>query len=956
MRCFFCCLLLLATVGLNAQSTSTMSLDTAWTIALRLSQSDPDSATVLLNRVVTGTGEMEQRHFLAREQLGELARRRGAPVEALRWHRPDSALAILLFGEQSQEFALNQYYIGRSLMEQTGGISIAAPYIERAFVAYQAWLPAAPPRYLDIFNTYLVVLRNTNRSPEALVLYPELYNYAEANYGAQSAATGGALVEWGAAHAELMQVAPAIDKLEAGVAILLPQSGYADDQVTSAFFYLMNMYRAINDPEGALRYAHRTAHSFSLSDYPAHEMGRGFLLLTMGDLHLELNNYDSTNFYYQKSFRFFEKYYTPDDYPYQVAQGVLANNYFKQGEYNKALAVFDQVLAWWVANPAKVESSGAMQTVESAAIAAAHLGQYPRAIRYARTAVRYAEAYFGPVSQAVMTTRLDLAALLHRSGKHAAARAELLRAETIAGEYLYQLYPAFSAERQRSLLARFEHYDQLVQLLAYRLSDATTSRLAYDHLLKFKGFTLETERRLRQGVPTLSPALDTLLQQWKALGEALAEVPATPRSDARRSRYDSLGNVLARRTTGQLGVLEAPTWEAVRDQLGPEEAALEVTMFPVEEGSDTITRLQYVAYLLRDTSTAPVLIPLFAEAELPKMQQTKALYGNGADKLLYNRLGVPLLAQLDGVQTLYYAPGGIMHRINVGAVPTRSDGQLTLSDHLQVRLMTSTGQLTKTRSAGVQPFGQDAVILGNIDYGPPITPTDESVEPINPLRRSYAAAGWPTLSFTGKEAKAVREQLDAVGWNTRLLTRATASEAAVKSLSAAAPRVLHIATHGYFFPPMQGSDDTDFSKADHPLLRSGLILADGNRGWLDIEQPAGAEDGILTALEVSQLDLRNTELVVLSACDTGRGDIEGSEGVYGLQRAFQIAGAKHVLMSLWKVDDERTYAFMTRFYHEWQAVGHSIPEAYRRTQAAMRQRYARPFNPRAWAGFVLLEQ
>jgi CHAT domain-containing protein len=101
------------------------------------------------------------------------------------------------------------------------------------------------------------------------------------------------------------------------------------------------------------------------------------------------------------------------------------------------------------------------------------------------------------------------------------------------------------------------------------------------------------------------------------------------------------------------------------------------------------------------------------------------------------------------------------------------------------------------------------------------------------------------------------------------------------------------------------------------------------------------------------MDLSNTELVVLSACETGLGDIDGSEGVFGLQRAFKMAGAKYVLMSLWNVKDQKTYEFMTMFYELWQG-GKSIPEAYQETQSKMRTKYALPFAPRNWAGFVLL--
>ncbi len=100
------------------------------------------------------------------------------------------------------------------------------------------------------------------------------------------------------------------------------------------------------------------------------------------------------------------------------------------------------------------------------------------------------------------------------------------------------------------------------------------------------------------------------------------------------------------------------------------------------------------------------------------------------------------------------------------------------------------------------------------------------------------------------------------------------------------------------------------------------------------------------------MTLSGTELVVLSACETGLGDIVGNEGVYGLQRAFKIAGAKYLIMSLWKVDDRSTQAFMTSFYRHWLMEKKTVPEAFRSTQLEMRAKYSGAYD---WAGFVLIE-
>ena len=123
------------------------------------------------------------------------------------------------------------------------------------------------------------------------------------------------------------------------------------------------------------------------------------------------------------------------------------------------------------------------------------------------------------------------------------------------------------------------------------------------------------------------------------------------------------------------------------------------------------------------------------------------------------------------------------------------------------------------------------------------------------------------------------------------------------------------------------------------MIRSGLLLAGANHAWKTGKPfKPDMEDGILTAYEISQMDLSNTELVVLSACETGLGDIQGNEGVYGLQRAFKIAGAKYLMMSLWQVPDFQTQELMTVFYQKWLTEKMPIPDAFHEAQQTMRKK------------------
>jgi CHAT domain-containing protein len=173
-----------------------------------------------------------------------------------------------------------------------------------------------------------------------------------------------------------------------------------------------------------------------------------------------------------------------------------------------------------------------------------------------------------------------------------------------------------------------------------------------------------------------------------------------------------------------------------------------------------------------------------------------------------------------------------------------------------------------------------------------------------------------------------------------------------------APRILHLATHGFFLenqpdrPDDGGIAETGLarlSRLENPLLRSGLALAGANTWLAGGRPPAEAEDGLLTAEDVTGLDLLGTELVVLSACETGLGEVRAGEGVFGLRRAFQLAGARTVVMSLWKVPDEPTRELMGSFYRHLLA-GIPKAEALQRSRLELRARYP---NPRDWGAFIL---
>jgi CHAT domain-containing protein len=220
-----------------------------------------------------------------------------------------------------------------------------------------------------------------------------------------------------------------------------------------------------------------------------------------------------------------------------------------------------------------------------------------------------------------------------------------------------------------------------------------------------------------------------------------------------------------------------------------------------------------------------------------------------------------------------------------------------------------------------------------------------------------------------KPIKNIKEKSDDYGFNANIINERKATKTSILNLDGKkSPFVLHLATHAFFFEGVEKEsftnqknilpekDANNFTKASYyksskdPMLRSGLLFAGVNKYWGESIGNSVIDDGILTSKEISNLDLRACQLAVLSACESGLGDIKGSEGVFGLQRAFKMAGVKNIIMSLWKVPDSQTAELFDLFYG-YCFQGFSIHESLKLTQSEMQKKY----SPYYWAGFVLLE-
>jgi CHAT domain-containing protein len=543
-----------------------------------------------------------------------------------------------------------------------------------------------------------------------------------------------------------------------------------------------------------------------------------------------------------------------------------------------------------------------------------------------------------------------------------------------------------------------ERQDQVLSF-AQRSARKNIAPICYDNALFYKGFLSQATRKIQR--MTLSdPTAAENFNQLKARKRRLSIQYARPFAErdsmtiaTLEIEANNLEKELARSVAGYAEARRQVKWQDVQATLKAGDAAIEFVHFKVDFLKETDSTM-YAALVLLPDAEQPQFIPLFEVKQLDallkpadtrKVDWVNQLYAEtGNDQTsLYELLWGPLEPALAGVKTIYFSPSGQLHRLNLSAIalPPMLRGPSetsTLGERYRLIEVGSTRQLVTGSGQQAPRSSNQAMLFGGIQYeqdSTAIASANTNIE--NNLTASrnrgldFASTDstlrggkWKYLPWTKVEVTALEGILAKAGIKATMRIDYEASEEAFKTLGVnqPSPRILHLATHGFFFPDPKTTDNKRltidesepvFKMSDHPMIRSGLLMAGGNYAW-EKGKPARpeAEDGILTAYEISQMNLSNTELVVLSACETGLGDIQGNEGVYGLQRAFKIAGAKYLIMSLWQVPDFQTQQLMSAFYRNWLENKMSIPDAFRAAQQAMQLKFKDPFF---WAGFVLVE-
>lgn len=705
----------------------------------------------------------------------------------------------------------------------------------------------------------------------------------------------------------------------------------------------------------------------------------------LADLYNYMHRYDTAEALYLEAKDIRERLFKKQSYPYAQSLNNLASLYSNMGNFDKA-------------EPLALEAKQIYETVLPAnhptlAISYNNLGtlyflmgKYKEATTYFRNARNRWKKDLGEQHPYFTDNSASLAKVYWNEKELKKADDLYVQAFTEQYRQVNKIFAFTNETEKAAYLKIIKNLGDEYQSFSYAHPNTITNGHAYALALLNRNLILSSARQLRQIVyNTRDSLLTSKYNEWISLKQQLSGLYSKggginqEQTTAVEEKADILEKELSR-ASGEFRRRQEnqqPGWSKIQANLKNDEAAIEFTSFRFYDGRRWTDSSFYIALLLRKDQPGPVLVRLFEERQLEDLFTTNLTPNSfyrgteitnksvNASSSLYKIAWKPLEKYLLGVKRIYFAPSGLLHKVAFAALPFSPNKSLI--DKYQLVQLNSTGSIPGQANPTITK--KDKTFL----YGGIFYDTDSST--IKEAAKKYRVEQDPSLSLslpvnrgdqwsflegTKTEIEGIKQLLHYRKFTVSVFEGSAATEESVKALDGTdSPSVLHLATHGFFFPdPKKEKDWADsiqngaaFKQSDNPLMRCGLLLSGAKYTW-DNHPINGVEDGILTSYEVANLYLPNTRLVVLSACETGLGELHGAEGVYGLQRAFKMAGVQYLLMSLWKVPDPETAEFMQLFYKNL-LNRKPIAVAFYLTQTTMKHRY--PKEPYKWAAWILVK-
>lgn len=484
----------------------------------------------------------------------------------------------------------------------------------------------------------------------------------------------------------------------------------------------------------------------------------------------------------------------------------------------------------------------------------------------------------------------------------------------------------YMTKEKRMALSWIKSIDSIVPFAGYLCKQAGDdyNDYCYNVLLNHKGLQFSLNEIIKEDViKSNDTALIESYRKYKEAEKSDSELTGTYEKDFIQNYGFSFS---------EQGLRKFRTWQDVRDKLQDGDIAVEFTL----SASDKYKTGVYAALVLTKDIDMPLYIELCPRDNIDNLNIDDIVTSieNGE---LYNNIWAPILAKIQEPSTIFFAPYGSLNNIPLEYLD-KSENTLSKKNYIRV---SSTGKLPSLKN----PFQYtSATLYGGMEYDADISNVISSAKNISISQvisdSSLTRKGWDYLPGTKREVEKIASILVQHQIQAKTHVGKDGTETSFKELSGDKNDIIHIATHGFYL-----SNASDLTLAD-----SGLLFTGGQNGWRGDYTLTGHDDGILLSKEIAGMDLSDTDIVVLSACETALGGISLDE-VYGLQRAFKIAGVESIIMSLWEVDDEATETMMISFYTN---LMHGLEKhnAFSNAIETVKTKYKSPFY---WASFIMLD-
>jgi len=522
--------------------------------------------------------------------------------------------------------------------------------------------------------------------------------------------------------------------------------------------------------------------------------------------------------------------------------------------------------------------------------------------------------------------------------------------------FIKSYFPALS-EREKSefwnkIKTDYEFFNTIA--IEFKDEDPELINQAYNNALSTKAILLNSSIKIRESI--LNGDNDQLKKNyiaWVAKKEFLTTVLSMSTVQLIENEIDpvllineveQLEKQLSEDSDafGESNAKNQITWENVQEVIKEDEVAIEMIRFRYFDHIFTDSIIYMGVYVKnKKEQKSPGMFIINNGKELEgryfKVYRNSIIY-KVKDRYSHDKYWKPIVDVVGNTSSIYLSADGVYNQINLEAIPTYEDKYVL--DNSNIVLVSNTKDIyLNALKKDSKKNSNSASMFGNPTY---------YVDSSRPIKGAISK-----LPGTEKEINALIQLLDKNGWTTSENLESRATENAIKSIRS--PKIFHVATHGFFTPAKQieqnaATGQKEVTALENPLLRTGILLTGAGDLLNKTEYNYNEDDGILTAYEAMNMNLDQTDLVVLSACETGLGETKVGEGVYGLQRAFMVAGAKTLIMSMFKVDDTATQKLMVNFYQKWLTTGNKR-QSFVEAKKELRNEFKEPIY---WGAFIMI--